>query len=136
MKPTLPDIISAVCRETGCTPADISGRSRTPDITAARRAIVHLTRSLTYASYPELAAATTGRSWSTWICAERAAAELLDPQSPRHDPRFRAMVARAEGVLATLLREREQAAEIERLRKRKVWRTEIAALTAAREGSE
>ena len=100
MKPTLPDIILAVCLETGVSLHELgTGYRRTPDITAARRAIAHLARRLTYASYPEIAAACGSTGHATYFGAERAAAELLDEQSPRHDPRFCAMVARIQSRL-------------------------------------
>lgn len=97
----LPTIITLVLQETGVTLRELgTGYRRTPDITMARRAIAHLARTYTNASYPQIAQACGGRGHVTYIGAERDAAKLLDPQSHRHDPRFRAMVARIVNRLA------------------------------------
>lgn len=94
MRPTLDTVVRAVLADTGCTLAEIAGRRRSRDIVASRRAIAYLARELTRASFPEIAEFTTNRSWSTWVGAAADARALLDQRSERHDPTFRAMVAR------------------------------------------
>ena len=93
-------VIRLVCQESGVSLEDIAGRGRTNDIVSARRVIGHLARTCTIASWPEVAEATTGRGHATWLGAAADARGLLDPNSQRFDPRFRAMVARVTNQLA------------------------------------
>ena len=97
---TAADIIAAVVCETGVTLDELfpdhplgMGYHRHATVVAARRALCHLCYTLGGMSYPEIAAATTGRGHSSWVEAGNRAREMLDPESERHDLDFRMMVA-------------------------------------------
>jgi chromosomal replication initiation ATPase DnaA len=101
MTPTYPEILRAVLVETGVTLDELfpshplgMGYHRHAHVVAARRALCHLCYTLCGMSYPEIAAATTGRGHSSWVEAGNRAREMLDPESERNDLDFRMMVAR------------------------------------------
>lgn len=99
---TFETIMLAVERDTGMSRAEIfcSGTRRGmsahrhADLLRARRALVLLLRRFTRMTFPEIAAATTGRSHSTWVGMHATAERAIDPLSAEHDPDLRMIVAR------------------------------------------
>ena len=74
-------VVECVSLRTGVSRAELAGPSRHQRITIARSLVAHLSRSLTTASYPEIARAMGRRNHSSMHAAAHRIATLLD-----HDP--------------------------------------------------
>lgn len=74
-------VVECVCLRTGVGKAELAGPSRHRRITIARSLVAHLARSLTTASYPEIARAMGRRNHSSIHAAAQRLATMLD-----HEP--------------------------------------------------
>ncbi len=74
-------VVECVSLRTGVSRSELAGPSRHQRITIARSLVAHLARSLTTASYPEIARAMGRRNHSSMHAAAHRIATLLD-----HDP--------------------------------------------------
>ncbi|MDH4249434.1 MAG: DnaA/Hda family protein, partial [Deltaproteobacteria bacterium] len=85
---TAETLITRVAERFGLNPRELKGRSRSPNVTSARRMAVHLLKSEGRLSYPEIGTLLGNRSHSTIIHAHRTLLEEL-----KHNAGLQAVVA-------------------------------------------
>ncbi len=78
----LPDVVVATAVHYGLLPADLTGKNRAKAVNQARQLAMHLARTLTDASLPQIGLALGGRDHSTVLhgCARIAEALLTDAE--------------------------------------------------------